>query len=147
MPAKLYHTWIDQIRQLCPKARKTLIHNFTWLLVGIYLSRSVHLSLIANKIPGRAKLNSVVQRLSRLLQSAISVRKWYSPIGEELLQSQAQHGHIRLIVDGSKVSFHHQMYLFLSLATASLALLPFCANWILGNGGTCSVRRATPASI
>ncbi|MBN1579190.1 MAG: hypothetical protein JXA89_00700, partial [Anaerolineae bacterium] len=100
MPAKLYHTWIDRIQQLCPKARKTLMHNFTWLLVGIYLSRAVHLSLIANKIPGRAKLNSVVQRLSRLLQSAICVRKWYGPIGEQLLQSQAQHGRIRLIVDG-----------------------------------------------
>ena len=45
MPAnQLYHTWSDQIRQLCPTARKTLIHNFTWLLIGIYLSSKVHLS-------------------------------------------------------------------------------------------------------
>ena len=44
MPAnRLYHTWVDQIRQLCPEARKTLIHNFAWLLIGIYLSRTVHL--------------------------------------------------------------------------------------------------------
>jgi hypothetical protein len=133
MPARLYHTWIDQIRQLCPKARKTLIHNFTWLLVGIYLSRSVHLSLIANKIPGRAKLNSVVQRLSRLLQSAISVRKWYGPIGEELLQSQAQHGRIRLIVDGSKVSFHHQL-LMISIAYRRRAI-PIAWTWVKGKRG------------
>ena len=116
MPAnQLYHTWSDQIRQLCPKARKPLIHNFTWLLVGIYLSSSVHLSKIANKIPGQAKLNSTVQRLRRLLLSAIRVRKWYGPTAEMLLKSQAQHGHIRLIVDSSKVSFHHQL-LMVSIA-------------------------------
>jgi hypothetical protein len=133
MPAKLYHTWIDRIQQLCPKARKTLIHNFTWLLVGIYLSRAVHLSLIANKIPGRAKLNSVVQRLSRLLQSAISVRKWYGPIGEQLLQTQAQHGRIRLIVDGSKVSFHHQL-LMISIAYRRRAI-PIVWTWVKGKRG------------
>lgn len=133
MPARLYHTWIDRIQQLCPKARKALIHNFTWLLVGIYLSRSVHLSLIANKIPGRAKLNSAVQRLSRLLQSAISVRKWYGPIGEQLLQTQAQHGCIRLIVDGSKVSFHHQL-LMVSIAYRRRAI-PIVWTWVKGKRG------------
>ena len=35
---QFYHTSSDQIRQLCPKASKTLIHNFTRLLIGIYLS-------------------------------------------------------------------------------------------------------------
>ena len=142
MPARLYHTWIDQIRQLCPTARKTLIHNFTWLLVGIYLSRSVHLSLIANKIPGRAKLNSVVQRLSRLLQSAIGVRKWYGPIGEALLQSQAKHGRIRLIVDGSKVSFHHQL-LMVSIAYRRRAI-PIAWTWVKGKRGhSSSIKQLT----
>jgi hypothetical protein len=134
MPAnRLYHTWFDRIRQLSSTARKTTIRNFTWLLVGIYLSRSVHLSLIANKIPGRAKLNSVVQRLSRLLQSAICVRKWYGPIGEELLKSQAQHGRIRLIFDGSKVSFHHQL-LMVSIAYRRRAI-PIAWTWVKGKRG------------
>ena len=134
MPAnRLYHTWFERIRQLSSTARKTTIRNFTWLLVGIYLSRSVHLSLIANKIPGRAKLNSVVQRLSRLLQSTMSVRQWYGPLGEELLQSQAQHGHIRLIVDGSKVSFHHQL-LMVSIAYRRRAI-PIVWTWVKGKRG------------
>jgi hypothetical protein len=124
----LYHTWFGQIRQLCPEARKTLIHNFTWLLIGIYLSRKVHLSLIANKIPGRAKLNSKVQRLRRLLMDRISVRKWYGPLAEELLESQAQHGHIRLIVDGTRVSFHHQL-LMVSLAYRRRAI-PIAWTWV-----------------
>jgi hypothetical protein len=130
---RLYHTWFERIEQLRPTARKTKIRNFTWLLVGIYLSRSVHLSLIANKIPGRAKLNSAVQRLSRLLQSALSVRKWYGPIGEDLLQSQAKHGRIRLIVDGSKVSFHHQL-LMVSIAYRRRAI-PIAWTWVKGKRG------------
>jgi hypothetical protein len=134
MPAnRLYHTWFDQIRQLCPEARRTLIHNFTWLLVGIYLSRKVHLSLIANKMPGHAKLHSKVQRLRRLLLGPISVRKWYDPIAAELLESQAQHGHIRLIVDGSKVSFGHQL-LMVSIAYRRRAI-PIVWTWVKGKRG------------
>ena len=129
----LYHTWIDRIRQLCPEARRTLIHNFTWLLVGLYLSRKVHLSLIANKIPGHAKLNSKVQRLRRLLLDPISVRKCYDPIAVELLESQAQHGPVRLIVDGSKVSFHHQL-LMVSIAYRRRAI-PIVWTWVQGNRG------------
>jgi len=131
---RLYHTWFDQIRQLSQEARKTTIRNFTWLLIGIYLSRSVHLSLIANKIPGRAKLHSTIQRLRRLLQNrSICVRKWYGPIGEELLESQAQHGRIRLIVDGSKVSFHHQM-LMVCIAYRRRAI-PIVWTWVKGKRG------------
>jgi hypothetical protein len=134
MPAnQLYHTWFDQIRQLCPTARKTLIHNFTWLLIGIYLSGKVHLSAIANKLPGSAKLPSAVQRLRRLLQSAISVRKWYGPIGEELLRRQAQHGHIHLIVDGTKVSFHHRL-LMVSIAFRRRTI-PIAWTWVKSKRG------------
>jgi hypothetical protein len=134
MPAnQLYHTWSDQIRQLCLKGRKALIHNFTWLLVGIYLSKSVHLSKIANKIPGHAKLNSAVQRLRRLLRSAIRVRKWYEPIAEELLKSQAQQGYVRLIVDGTKVSFHHQL-LMVSIAYRHRSI-PIVWTWVKSKRG------------
>ena len=139
MPAGLYHTWVDQIRQLCPYARKKLIHNFTCLLVGIYLSSSVHLSKVANRIPGDAKLNSTVQRLRRLLQSAICVRKWYSPIAETLLKSQAQHGTVRLIVDGSKVSFHHQL-LMVSIAYRRRAI-PIVWTWIKGRGHSSATKQ------
>jgi hypothetical protein len=139
MPARLYDTWIDRIRQLCPQARKTLIHNFTYLLVGIYLSDSVHLSKIANKIPGKAKLTSVVQRLRRLLQSAICVRKWYNSIAETLLKSQAQHGTVRLIVDGSKVSFHHQL-LMVAIAYRRRAI-PIVWTWVKGRGHSTAIKQ------
>ena len=48
MPAsRLYDTWSARIRQLRSQAGKKVVHKFTWLLVGIYLSHKVHLSLIA----------------------------------------------------------------------------------------------------
>lgn len=52
----LYHTWIQRIRELRPKQRTSQIRNFAWLLYGIYASRSVSLSKVTPKIPGKAKL-------------------------------------------------------------------------------------------
>ena len=55
---QLYDTWKKRILELRPGQRITQIRAFVWLLVGIYLSRSVCLSKIACKIPGEAKLTS-----------------------------------------------------------------------------------------
>ena len=83
----LYHTWFCRIRELRSKQRITQIRNFVWLMVGIYQSRSVYLSRIAMKIPGRAKLLSTTRRLSRFLDNpAIRVREWYEPIAREWLE-------------------------------------------------------------
>jgi hypothetical protein len=126
----LYHTWNMQIRQLQPSERKTRIQNFTWLIVGIHQSRSVYLSRIAGKIPGRAKLLSMTQRLSRLLANpAINVRDWYEPIARSWLASQATCLHqVRLIVDGTKVGFAHQL-LIVSLAYRKRAI-PIAWTWV-----------------
>jgi len=51
---ELYHTCHKMLRNLRPDERKTRIRNFSWLLVGLYESRSVHLSKVAEKIPGAA---------------------------------------------------------------------------------------------
>jgi hypothetical protein len=108
---RLYHTWFEQIRQLRPDERITRLRNLTWLMVGIYQSRSVHLSDVASKIPGRAKELSIARRLSRFLTNpAVRVREWYTPVARNLIQSMAQTvGEIRLIADGTKVGFNHQL--------------------------------------
>src|SRR4030065_1865761 len=126
----LYHTWIMEIRQLRPMERITRVQNFAWLLVGIYQSRSVYLSRIAGKIPGQAKLLSFTQRLSRLLANpAINVHAWYEPIARSWLESQARHvQQIRLIVDGTKVGFAHQL-LIVSLAYRKRAI-PIAWTWV-----------------
>jgi len=126
----LYHTWIRQIRELRPGQRITQIEGFVWLLIGIYKSRSVYLSRIAGKIPGQAKLPSVVRRMARLLDNpAIRVRAWYAPIARQWLAAQFEMvGEVRLIVDGTKVGFAHQL-LMVSVAYRKRAI-PIAWTWV-----------------
>lgn len=56
---RLYSVLWKQMIQIRPKERITRLRNMTWLMVGIYLSRSVHLSKIALKIPSPAKVPSI----------------------------------------------------------------------------------------
>lgn len=126
----LYHTWFQRIVALRPDQRVTQIRNFVWLMIGIFQSRSVCLSRIAGKVPGPRKLLSMTRRLSRLLANpAIRVREWYEPIAREWLETQSrQLGEIRLIVDGTKVGFGHQL-LMVSLAYRKRAI-PIAWTWV-----------------
>lgn len=131
---ELYHTWKKRIKQLWSHLRVTQQRNLAWLLAGIYQSRSVHLSEIAEEIPGRAKSPSQTRRMSRFLANrAIRVRKLYQPIAKRLLAAAAKMGEIRLIVDATKVGFGHQL-LIVSLAYRKRAL-PIVWTWVRGRVG------------
>jgi hypothetical protein len=107
----LYHIWIQRILQIHPDLRITQQRNLAWMLAGIYQSRSVQLHRIASKIPGRAKLTSVVARLMRFIDNrAIRVRPFYEPIAREWLAFQARTtGRIQLVIDGTQVGSGHQL--------------------------------------
>ena len=126
----LYHTWIQRIREQRPHQRITQVRNFALLLYGIYMSKSVTLSKVASKIPGKAKLLSTFRRLERFLNNpAIHVREWYEPIAKEWLTRQlAVIGEIHLIVDGTKVGFGHQL-LMVALAYRKRAI-PIAWTWV-----------------
>ena len=125
----LYHTWFRRVEQLWPDLRVTQKRNMTWLLVGIYLSKSVHLSDIAVKMPGHAKLVSQTRRLSRFLRSpALCVRKRYRAIVLYLLEMAAKTGEIRLVLDTTKVGFHQRL-LMVALAFRRRAL-PIAWTWV-----------------
>ncbi len=126
----LYDTLFQRIRELRPGQRITQIRNFALLVYGIYQSRSVYLSRIAGKIPGKAKLQSSIKRLDRFLDNpALRVREWYKPIAAEWLAEQnAKTGEIHLIVDGTKVGFGHQL-LMISLAYRRRAI-PIAWTWV-----------------
>jgi hypothetical protein len=126
----LYHTWFQRIRELRPDQRITQIRIFVWLMIGIYQSRSVCLSRIAGKIPGPAKLLSTTRRLSRLLDNpAVRVREWYQPIARQWLEAQHRHvGEIRLIVDGTKIGFGHQL-LIVCIAYRKRSI-PIAWTWV-----------------
>jgi len=134
----LYHTWIQRISELRPGQRITQTRNFVLLMYGIYQSRSVYLSRIAGKIPGKAKLQSTVKRFDRFLNNpAVRVREWYQPIALQWLSEQfARIGEIYLIVDGTKVGFGHQL-LMVSMAYRKRAI-PIAWTWSKHVRGHCT---------
>ena len=138
---QLYDTWKTRILELRPGQRITQVRAFVWLVVGIYLSRSVCLSRIACKITGEAKLTSATRRLSRLLDNpAIRVREWYEPIAREWLEAQFRCiGEIRLIVDGTKIGFGHQL-LIVCLAYRKRSI-PIAWTWVKHVRGHSSSRQ------
>lgn len=130
----LYHTVLDRIRQLRPNERVTRVRNMGWLMAGIFMARSVHLSHIARELPGPSQKLSKEKRLSRLLHNAhIQVRKWYEPVARALLMAAHQSGSIRLVFDGSKIGFGHQL-LMVSLAYRRRTL-PIAWTWVSSTRG------------
>jgi hypothetical protein len=127
------------LKELRPQERITRIRNFSWLLVGLYKSRSVHLSKVAENIPGSACLPSLTRRMRRLLDNrAIQVRDWYEPIAKSIIERLAC-GEIRLIVDGSKVGFGHQL-LLVAIAYRRRAI-PLAWTWVKGSRGHSTVHK------
>lgn len=127
---QLYDTWKMRIMELRPGQRITQIRAFVWMIIGIYLSRSVNMSKVASKIPGKAKLTSATRRLSRLLSNpAIRVRAWYEPIARQWLDAQFRClAEIHLIVDGTRVGVGHQL-LMVALAYRKRAI-PIAWTWV-----------------
>jgi len=131
---RLYDTWFRRMKELLWMERITRVRNLVWLMVGLSLSRSVHLSQIAAKLPSQTKLLSKVQRLTRLLQNgALKVRPWYRPLVQPLLAQVAKNGPVRLIMDASKVSAHHRL-LMVALAYRKRAL-PIAWTWVNSGRG------------
>jgi hypothetical protein len=121
------------MKDLRPEERVTMNRNFSWLLFGLYKSRSVHLSKVAEKIPGAAYLPSVTRRMRRVLNNpVIQVRAWYEPLAKSIIQRLA-HREIRLIVDGSKVGSGHQL-LLVAIAFRSRSI-PLAWTWVKGSRG------------
>lgn len=137
---RTYHSWLEELRQLQPKSRITLVRNLAWLIAGLYHSRSVHLSDIAEELPcEKAKFPSIERKLSRLLANpALQVRKWYRSLAEELVHEQARTTQeIRLVVDATKIGFTHQL-LMVAIAYQRRAI-PLAWTWIPYRRGHSSV--------
>jgi hypothetical protein len=132
---QLYSIWLRRILQLRRGERITRARNVAWLITGIFHSHSVQLSRVATKIPARVNLLSVVRRLSRWLNNPkIRVRNWYEPIARDWLDYLAHTtGEIRLIADGTKVGFGHQL-LILTIAFRRRAI-PLAWTWVEGSKG------------
>jgi len=125
----LYQVWFQRIGQMWSHLYLPQRRNMAQLIVGIYLAKSVYLSKIALKIPGSAVRISIERRLSRFLDNpAIQVRACYDPLVMPLLQSLSQTGVVRLIVDGTKIGFGHQL-LMVSVAYRHRSI-PVVWTWV-----------------
>ena len=86
-----YHTMIEKIQHIVPTGHVYRERNLAWFMTGVFHSRSVHTSRIANKIPGLAKKESRTRRLSRFLDNGdVRVREWYRPTASNLLAEAAK---------------------------------------------------------
>ena len=137
---RVYHSCLQQLRQLGQSQRISRLRSLAALMSGILLARSVHLCHAALQIPAQAKERSITRRFERLLDNrALRVRSFYEPIARCWLLSQARStGHIRLIIDTSKVSFSHQL-LMVSLAFHRRAI-PMAWTWLRCAKGHSSAR-------
>lgn len=106
---QLYHKMVQQFCQWFPKERITRIRNQALLVIGLYLSGSVHLSKIVSQWPLPGKDPSLVNRLNRFLNNPrLNVLGWYLPIARSMLTALASRP-IRLIIDCTKVGFNHRI--------------------------------------
>lgn len=130
---KTYHTWFRQLAQIVPDTCESRLTNLTLLVVGLYHAGNVHLSTIVRKWPLAAKKLSLTRRLTRFLANpAVNVRAWYRPVAKCLLAPFAG-AEVRLIIDGSKVGFGHQL-LMVAIAYRRRAL-PLAWCWVRGSRG------------
>jgi hypothetical protein len=138
---EIYNTCYRKILQLRPNERVTRVQNMAWLLTGLFMGQSVHLSYIARKLPGKSQKLSKVKMLSRLLNNRhIHVRSWYEPVAQKLLMTAFKHGQpIRLVWDGTKVGNGHQL-LMVALAYRRRTL-PIAWTWVKGKRGHSSAKK------
>jgi hypothetical protein len=83
---RLHGTVFDCLCKWLPEERITRLRNLAWLMTGMYLARSVHLSHVARKLPLPGQVVSLANRLRRFLDNPrVSVWRYYQPIARQLL--------------------------------------------------------------
>lgn len=134
-----YGKWQAMLMQLIPDNCSSRLANFVWLLIGIFESKSVYLSVIARKLPIHAKKLSIAKRLERFLSNqAVDVEKWYHAWAVWLIQSASSAGHLHLVIDSTKVSARHRLVM---IAVAyRRRTLPLMWSWVDYSRGHCTTQ-------
>ena len=96
----LQHKIESVLDERLPALRATRRHNLARLTTGIYRAEHVHLSKVADELPGSAQQTSKTRRLRRFLANeAVSPEGWYRPVALQLLRQAAESGPLRLLLD------------------------------------------------
>ncbi len=118
---RLYHKVLAQLCKWLPQERVTRQRNMALLISGLFFSMAIHLSQIVSEWPTPGKAVSLVNRLRRFLDNPrVDVRTWYRPVAQQIVGALA-HTELRLIMDCTKVGFHHRL-LTISVAYRKRAL-------------------------
>lgn len=128
-PPPLYRSLYERLIELMPNEVDSRLTNLVYVMMGIFLSKSVQTGRMASKVPIASKRLSIVRRLERFLANpSVRVREWYAPVARHWLLAAASSGQVRLIIDGTKVSFHHQL-LMVAVCYKGRAL-PIAWTWL-----------------
>lgn len=124
------------LARLLPDDCPSHLINMSLLIVGIFSSRSVYLSVIARSIPLRVQKWSIAKRFERFLDNeAVDVETWYRPWSKWLIQCTSCHGMLHLVVDTTKVSAHCRL-LMIGVAYRRRTL-PLMWDWVAYPRGHC----------
>jgi hypothetical protein len=134
-----YGKWQTMLKQLIPDNCKSRLTNLVLLIVGIFESQSVYLSVIARKIPLRVKKLSLAKRLERFVDNAaVDVEKWYHPWASWLIESASSGGTVHLVIDSTKVTANHRQIM---VAVAyQRRTLPIMWDWVSYARGHCTTQ-------
>ena len=143
MPVQqVYCSWLHRLRQLWPGERITRVRNMAWLLAGLWMAHSIHLSRVALQLPWPIQRASIERRLNRFLHNAaVRALAWYEPVARQLMaQAVATLGEVRLLLDTMPIH-HRAQVVIVSLAFRRRAL-PLAWTWIRsGKGHSSSVKQ------
>lgn len=137
--SRSYGKWQAMLKQLIPDNCQSRLTNLVLLMIGIFESKSVYLSLLARKIPIRAKKLSLAKRFERFLDNdAVEVESWYHPWASWLLQSASVGGTVHLVIDSTKVSAYCRKVM---VAVAyQRRTLPIMWDWVEHSRGHCTTQ-------
>jgi hypothetical protein len=106
---RLHGTVLDSLCKWLPDERITRLRNLAWLMTGMYLARSVHLSHIARKLPLSGQVVSLTNRLRRFVDNPrVNVWRYYQPLARQLL-SISQGRRLILLMDCTALGFDYQL--------------------------------------
>lgn len=113
---ELYTRVFTKLRAVHPEPHLKRIANWVWVIVGLILSQSVHLSQIAQHIPSDAQAAGRIAQVRRWLKNKfIDVPAFYRPLIREALRAWA-HQEVFVILDGCLVNHQALQFFRLSLS-------------------------------
>lgn len=113
---ELYTRVFTKLRAVHPTPHLKQIANWAWVIVGMILSHSVHLSHIAQHIPSEAEAAGRIAQVRRWLANTfIPVMDFYRPLITEVLQAWVKQEAF-IILDGCIVNHEALQFFRLSLS-------------------------------